>query len=143
AVYLEREYLWRRRNFVDHVGAIGGIVDIGLEVVGQSVFGIVLFHQVSPEPEFEHEIDTDLDQRFADDWAILVRAFDHGHSQVWEPLPQVRGRKVPRGAASHNYHVARHGFLGLDAAHLLLSSTMGNYARLAPRNPNIAEGKYG
>ena len=70
-VYLEGGVLWRRRNFVDHVGAIRGIVDVGLEIVGQAVFGIVLFHQVSAEPEFEHEIDTDLDQRFADDWAII------------------------------------------------------------------------
>src|SRR5258708_1002097 len=74
SVNLEREYLRRRRNFVDDVPAIRRIVNIGLEIVGQAVLRIVLFHKVSAEPEFEHEIDTGLDKGFADDWAIVVRA---------------------------------------------------------------------
>src|SRR5260370_14613094 len=83
---LEREYLRRSRNFVDDVRAIRRIVDIGLEIVGQAVLRIVIFHEVSAEPELKHEFDTDLDQRFTADRTILDRALNHRHLQVQESL---------------------------------------------------------
>src|SRR4029077_9533108 len=120
AVYLEREYRRRGGNFVHNVSAICGIVDIPFEVIGQAVFWKVLFHEVSAEPELEQEIDTDLDQRFADDRTILARALNHRHLQVREALPQVRGRKLARCSATHNYNIARHRPPRLKSASLLL-----------------------
>src|ERR1700751_1811924 len=102
SVNLEREYLRRSGNFVDDVRAIRRIINMGLEIVGQAVLRILLFHEVSAEPELEHEIDTDLDQRFADDRTILARTLNHRHLQAREALPQVRGRKLARCSAPHN-----------------------------------------
>ena len=45
AVDLEGEDGRSGGNFVDDVGAIGGIVDVGLEIVGEAIFRIVLLDQ--------------------------------------------------------------------------------------------------
>jgi hypothetical protein len=71
SVNLEREDGRGSGNFVDDIGAIGGIIDIGLEIIGESVFRVVFFHQILAEAELEKEIDAHLDQRFTNNRAIL------------------------------------------------------------------------
>ena len=89
-------------NFVDDVRAIGGIVDVGLEIIGEAVFRVVLFDEVFAEAELEKEIDAYLDKGFADDGAIFVRAFDYSYFQIWKTLPEVAGCELACCSASHH-----------------------------------------
>ncbi len=107
-VDLKREQRGYSGSFVDDIGAIRGIIDLGLVIISEAVFWKVVFDQVRTEAEFEKEIDGDLDEGFAHNRAIFVRTFDNGDFEVRETHPQVSRREMTRRPASHNQHVGCH-----------------------------------
>src|SRR5579863_760204 len=108
AVNLEGEQRRNRGRFVDDIGAVGGIVDIRLEIIGEAVFREVIFDEVRPKAEFEQKIDGDFDKGFADDGTIFVRTFDDGDFQLRELQAQIGGGKLAGGSASHDENVSGH-----------------------------------
>ena len=85
------------------------MVDLQFVIIGEAVFGIMVFDEIGTESEFQKEIDRSLNERFTDNRSIIVRALDYGHLQVGEAHRQVSRRKLARRPASHDQHIARHG----------------------------------
>src|ERR1700689_5801160 len=90
-VYLEGEQRRHCRSFVHDVSSISRMIDVGLEIIGEAVFRIVLFNEQSAKSKFLEEINSDFDEGLADDWTVLVRALNYGPPQVGEAHPQVGG----------------------------------------------------
>jgi hypothetical protein len=99
AVDLKRKHRWYRGSFVDNIGAIFGMIDIGLEIVSEAVLRIVLFDQITTEPEFKQEIYGDFHKRFTHDRPTLMGSLDHGDLQVGLTHPQVGRRQLACGPA--------------------------------------------
>lgn len=106
AIDLKGEQRRNSGSFVHHVGAVGRIINLGLEIVGEAVLWEMIFDEIRAEADFEKEVYGDFDEGFADNGAVFARAFDHGDFELGELHPEISGCELAGGASAHDEHIS-------------------------------------